>query len=76
MNLILKVFFPGFEGGFGGQSQRLHSSCFFQLKLFIPFLSAEHRTSGVSRAPPAVHGAPAVGGLEVEQAWGPNPGYR
>lgn len=38
MNLILKVFFfSGFEGGLGSQSQRLHSSYFFQLKLFIPF---------------------------------------
>lgn len=41
-----------------------------------PVLSAEHRASGVSRAPPAVHGASAAGGVEVEQAWRPNPGYR
>lgn len=48
----------------------------FSAKTLHPLLSTEHRASGVSRAPPAVHGAPAAGGVEVEQAWRPNPGYR
>lgn len=45
-------------------------------KMPHPVLSAEHCASGVSRAPPAVHGASAAGRVEVEQAWRPNPGYR
>lgn len=62
-----------------GQSRLWRSvptSPFQLLQLKHPLLSAEHRASGVSRAPPAVHGAPAAGGVEVEQARRPNPGYR
>ena len=36
----------------------------------------EHHPRAVSRPPPAVHGAPAAGGLAVEPARGPDPGHR
>lgn len=39
-------------------------------------LSTEHCTRGVSWPSAAVYGAPAAGGMEVEQAGRPNPGYR
>lgn len=39
-------------------------------------LFTEHCASGVSWPPAAVHGAPAAGGMEVEQTRRPNPGYR
>lgn len=36
----------------------------------------EHHPRAVSRPAPAVHGAPAAGGLAVEPARGPDPGHR
>lgn len=39
-------------------------------------LSTEHCARGVSWPSTAVYGAPAAGGLEMEQTWRPNPGYR
>lgn len=39
-------------------------------------LSTEHCARGVSWPSTAVYGAPAAGGMEMEQTWRPNPGYR
>lgn len=38
--------------------------------------SPEHLPGGFPRPAAAVHGAPAAGGLEVEQTWRQDPGHR